>query len=156
MNTSLIFLAIISLIIFLIRVINKEGQPKSKKIDQNTIEKGYPTNKSQSLHINSKIAPPAPNHNFTDEQINRSYQFDQTDNSPIYTKNMFIESHHELNISLFERELTIEIVNKAYEKLLNEHIENIRNGIPQEFNLNHKKEARDYLINCLNRGRQDV
>lgn len=34
---------------------------------------------------------------------------------------MFVESHHELNLCLFERELTVKLVNDAYEKVLNEH-----------------------------------
>ena len=35
----------------------------------------------------------------------------------IYTKNMFIESHYELNLSLFERDLNVDMVNDAYNQL---------------------------------------
>ena len=69
----------------------------------------------------------------------------------IYTKNMFIESHYELNLSLFERDLTVDMVNDAYEKVLNKHMDNIRKGIPEVFNIEDKKEARDYLLGKLNK-----
>lgn len=70
----------------------------------------------------------------------------------IYTKNMFIESHYELNLSLFERDLTVDMVNDAYEKVLNNHMDNIRKGIPEVFNIEDKKEARNYLLEKLNKG----
>ena len=69
----------------------------------------------------------------------------------IYTKNMFIESHYELNLSLFERDLNVDMVNDAYEKVLNKHMDNIRKGIPVVFNIDDKKEARDYLLGKLNK-----
>ena len=69
----------------------------------------------------------------------------------IYTKNMFIESHYELNLSLFERDLNVDMVNDAYEKVLNKHMDNIRKGIPEVFNIDDKKEARDYLLGKLNK-----
>ena len=65
------------------------------------------------------------------------------------SKNMFIESHYELNISLFERELTKSIVNNAYEKCLNEHISFIQKGEVPQFEISAKQEARDYLIKSL-------
>jgi len=43
------------------------------------------------------------------------------------------------------------MVNDAYEKVLNEHLEKISKGIPGVFNLNDKKEARDYLLNKLSK-----
>ena len=67
----------------------------------------------------------------------------------IYTKNIFIESHNELNISLFVRELNNTIINKAYEKLLNECVKCIENGIAPSFKITDKKEAKDYLINIF-------
>ena len=69
----------------------------------------------------------------------------------IYTKNMFIESHYELNLSLFERDLNVDMVNDAYEKVLNKHMDNIRKGIPEVLNIDDKKEARDYLLGKLNK-----
>ena len=69
----------------------------------------------------------------------------------IYTKNMFIESHYELNLSLFERDLNVDMVNHAYEKVLNKHMDNIRKGSPEVFNIDDKKEARDYLLGKLNK-----
>ena len=61
--------------------------------------------------------------------------FINQENRNIYTKNMFVESHYELNISLFERELTVKMVNDAYEKILNEHMDKITKGIPNIFNI---------------------
>jgi len=71
------------------------------------------------------------------------------ENSAYGTKNMFIESHYELNISLFERELTESIVNNAYKKCLNEHISVIQKGEVPQFEISAKQEARDYLIKSL-------
>lgn len=68
----------------------------------------------------------------------------------IYTKNMFIESHNELNLSLFEKKLTAEMVNDAFNRALKQHMDNIRNGIADDFNIDDKKEARDYLLGKLN------
>lgn len=65
------------------------------------------------------------------------------------TKNMFIESHYELNISLFEKELSKEIINAAYLKLLNEHVATIQKGIESSFDIVAKQEARDYLIKFI-------
>ena len=41
------------------------------------------------------------------------------------------------------------MVNDAYEKVLNEHLNNIEKGIPDAFNITDKKEAKHYLINYL-------
>jgi len=72
-------------------------------------------------------------------------------NRNIYTKNMFVESHYELNISLFIRDLNEVIIIEAYEKLLNEYVKCVKDGITPSFNISDKKEAKDYLINFLNK-----
>ncbi len=79
----------------------------------------------------------------TNYELNRAYAYG--------TKNMFIESHYELNISLFEKELTADIINAAYIKLLNEHVASIQKGIEPSFNILVKQEARDYLIKSLDK-----
>ncbi len=61
-----------------------------------------------------------------------------------------METHDELNLSLFSEELIIQMVNYAYQKLLNEHFDNIRNGSSTDFRIDEKKVARDYLISKLN------
>lgn len=71
------------------------------------------------------------------------------ENSIYGTKNMFVESHYELKISLFERELTETLINNAYEKYLNEHISFIQKGEIPQFEISAKQEARDYLIKSL-------
>ena len=70
-------------------------------------------------------------------------------NRNIYTKNMFVESHYELHISLFIRDLNETIIIEAYEKLLNEYVKCVKYGIAPSFNISDKKEAKDYLINFL-------
>jgi hypothetical protein len=72
-------------------------------------------------------------------------------NRNIYTKNMFVESHYELNISLFIRDLNEAIIIEAYEKLLNDYVKCVKDGITPSFNISDKKEAKDYLINFLNK-----
>lgn len=67
----------------------------------------------------------------------------------MFTKNMFVESNQELNLSLFERKLTEEMVIDAYEKVLNEHLNNIEKGLEPPFELSMKKEARNYLLNNI-------
>jgi hypothetical protein len=70
---------------------------------------------------------------------------------------MYVESFHELNLSLFGSDLTAEMVTNAYEKLLNDHIANIRNGVPDVFNMEDKKKARDYLLETLTKeGRNNI
>ena len=116
------------------------------------IEVGYPGYNSRLLHINSTKEPPIPNHNFTDFELSVfEEEGNDTTNKEIYTVNMFVESHFELHLSLFERELTVDMVNNAYEKVLNEHKANIKNGVPGVFNIEDKKKARDYLIDKLNK-----
>jgi hypothetical protein len=87
------------------------------------------------------------NNGYTNEQLDKYDGIE--DEQSIYTKNMFIESHYELNLSLFERDLTVDMVNDAYEMLLDKHMDNIKKGIPEVFNINEKKEARDYLLSKL-------
>ena len=116
------------------------------------IEVGYPGYNSRLLHINSTKEPPIPNHNFTDFKLSVfEEEGNDTTKKEIYTVNMFVESHFELHLSLFERELTVDMVNNAYEKVLNEHLSNIKKGISEVFNITDKKEAKDYLLNYLNK-----
>jgi hypothetical protein len=155
----IIFFSLIFIISFLVNKqsivedVKSENDAHRVYNNKDKIEIGYPTIATRSLHINSSKEPPLPNHNYTNEQLN---QFDEdyvqgdVHNKQIYTRNMFVESHYELNISLFERELTVKMVNDAYEKILNEHIDKITNGIPNIFNITEKQEARDYLLNKLN------
>ena len=77
--------------------------------------------------------------------------FMNQENRNIYTKNMYIESHYELDISLFIRDLNETIIIEAYEKLLNEYVKCVKDGITPSFNISDKKEAKEYLINFLNK-----
>lgn len=124
---------------------------------KDTIETGYPTPTMKALHINSTKEPPVPNHSYTDDQIGRFYEEEDDihGRKQVSTLNMYVESFNQLNLSLFGSDLTIQMVNKAYEKILNEHIENIRNDIPEEFNIEDKKRARDYLIGTLSKAKDD-
>ena len=63
-------------------------------------------------------------------------------NRNIYTKNMFVESHYELNISLFIRDLNEIIINEAYEKLLNEYVKCVekKSGTNQDMPLSRLRE----------------
>ena len=81
--------------------------------------------------------------------------FINQENRNIYTKNMFVESHYELNISLFIRDLNAKIINEAYEKLLNEYVKCVEKGIAPSFNIIDKKEAKEYLINFLKKYQKD-
>ena len=147
MKNTLIFLGIVLIIKFIVKELSKPDKQKDIIEDDQQIEQGYPTSTMRSLHINSTKEQPHVNHWYTNEELNRHEGIEEEQN--IYTKNMYVESHYELNISLFERELTVKMVNDAYEKVLNEHLEKISKGIPEVFNLNDKKEARDYLLNKL-------
>lgn len=135
------------------REIKNEGKSFSSLDPSAQIEVGYPAINSKSLHINSSAEPPLPSHHFTDKELNRFKGEDYNDSNKgnIGTKNMFIESHYALGISLFEKELNAQMVTNAYEKVLNNHFDNIRNGIPEDFNLKDKKEARDYLLAIVNK-----
>lgn len=155
MNT-IIFLAIVLLLRVLVKNIFKGNLRETqaaifeKYNKENKIEVGYPTTTMQALHINSTNERPIPNHNYTNEQISKFEDDEDDKENQIFTKNMFIESHHELGISLFERELTVQMVNDAYEKALNNHMKTIKEGIPSVFNITDKKEAKKYLLNYLN------
>ena len=80
--------------------------------------------------------------------------FINQENRNIYTKNMFVESHYELNISLFIRDLNSTIIIEAYEKLLNEYVKCVEKGVSPLFNITDKKQAKEYLINFLNKYRK--
>lgn len=67
----------------------------------------------------------------------------------VTTRNMYVESHNELNLSLFGTEITAQEVIEAYERELNKHMDNISKGIPDNYNVVSKKEARDYLLAYL-------
>ncbi len=149
MKNTLIFLGIVLIIKFIVKELSKPDKQKDIIEDGQQIEQGYPTSTMRSLHINSTKEQPHINHWYTNEELNRHGGIEEEQN--IHTKNMYVESHYELNISLFERELTIKMVNDAYEKVLNDHLEKITKGIPEVFNLNDKKEARDYLLNKINK-----
>ena len=156
----IVFFLLILLIGFFInkrsKVVDVKNENYAREIynSEDKIEIGYPTLATRSLHINSSKEPPLPNHNYTNDQLNQfdeDYDKSNNHNKQIYTKNMFVESHYELNLSLFERDLTIKMVNDAYNKILNEHMDKITKGIPDIFNITEKQEARDYLINKLNK-----
>ena len=149
MKNTLIFLGIVLIIKFIVKELSKPKKLKDILENDHKIEEGYPTSTMRSLHINSTKEQPLANHSYTNDQL-IGYE-DMEKEKTIYTKNMFIESHYELNLSLFERDLTVDMVNDAYETLLNNHMDNIRKGIPEVFNINEKKAARDYLIGKLNK-----
>lgn len=136
-QTILIFLGILLVVKLVVKELSKV--PKINNTND-TIETGYPTPSMKALHINSTIKPPVYNHYFTNNTVN-----------------MYVESFHELNLSLFGSDLTAEMVTNAYEKLLNDHIANIRNGVPDVFNMEDKKKARDYLLETLTKeGRNNI
>jgi|GEM_PF-4693167 hypothetical protein len=66
-------------------------------------------------------------------------------NNQIYPKNMFIESCYELEVSL-SKDLTEEIILKAYNKFVTLQEECLRKGITPNFNMDDKMKARDYLL----------
>jgi hypothetical protein len=161
-QNTLIFLGIVLVVKLVVKELSKDSNIKeSDALDdykvndtKDTIETGYPTPSMKALHINSTIKPPVPNHYFTDDTVSRFEEDDDgRSNKSICTVNMYVESFHELNLSLFGSDLTTEMVNNAYEKLLNEHIANIRNGVPELFNIEDKKKARDYLLGTLSKER---
>lgn len=67
-------------------------------------------------------------------------------NEQIYTKNMFVVAHYELGLSLFDKDITADKINTAYEKLLDEYVTSVQNGLNPPFDITNKKEAKDYLI----------
>jgi hypothetical protein len=148
----LILLSIGSLINKVIRASRVKNESSDFDISANDakIEVGFPLRNSSTLHINSTKEPPISNHKFRDDNLSILFQgSDNIQNENIYTVNMFVESHYELNLSLFGKDLTKKMVNDAYEKVLNEHMKNIKNGIPEVFNIGNKKKARDYIIEKL-------
>ena len=151
----LILFGFVFILSFIVNSLTKVSKREPEEVDfiKNTkdaqIETGYPTSIMRSLHINSTKEPPLPYHKYKDEQLNQSDE-EYIHTKEIYTKNMFVKSNQELNLSLFERELSEQMVNDAYEKVLNEHLNNIKKGIPEVFNLTDKKEAKEYLLNYLN------
>ena len=151
--SSLIIIGIGSLVNKLIKVNNvkKKDNQDINEEENAQIEKGFPTGNSSALHMNSTIEPPIPNTNYYTGNYEFQYEDEKDNTKQIYTKNMFVESHYELGISLFEKELTKQIVIDAYENLLNENIDNIRRDTPDVFNINDKKEARDYLLAYLSK-----
>ena len=88
-----------------------------------------------------------------DAQMEKGFVDEKAPYSTGYSKNMFVESHYELGISLFERELTALMVMDAYEKVLSDHMKDIENGVLVDFNLDEKKASREYLLNYLNKSR---
>ena len=146
------FVLLLSFIVNSIAGVNKR---KNEEVDlvniskDAQIETGYPTSTMRSLHINNTIEPALPYHKYKNEQLNQFEEKDYIHTKEMYTKNMFVESNQELNLSLFERELTEQMVNDAYEKVLNKHLTNIKKGLEPPFELSMKKEARNYLLNNI-------
>ena len=152
----LILFGFVFLLSFIVNILTGVSKHKNQEIDfvkitkDAQIETGYPTSIMRSLHINSTMEPPLPYHNYNDEQLGRFKEEEAVPyNKHNYTINIFIESNQELNLSLFERELTEQMVNDAYEKVLNEHLSNIEKGLESPFELSVKKEAKDYLLNNI-------
>lgn len=140
---------------FIVNILTKVSKRKNEEVDflkitkDAQIETGYPTSTMRSLHINSTIEPTLPYHKYKNEKFYQPEEKEYIHTKEIYTKNMFVESNLELNLSLFERELTEQMVNDAYEKVLNEHLSNIEKGLESPFELSVKKEAKDYLLNNI-------
>ena len=140
---------------FIVNILTGVSKRKPEEVDfvKNTkdsqIETGYPNSIMRSLHINSTKEPPLPYHKYKNEQLNQSEEKEYIHTKEIYTKNMFVESHYRLNLSLFKKELTKQIINEAYDKLLKEHVCYIKKGLEPPFELSVKKEAKDYLLNNI-------
>ena len=151
----LILFGFVFLLSFIVNSLTKVSKHKNQEIDfvkitkDAQIETGYPTSIMRSLHINSTMEPPLPYHKYKNEKNYQPEEKEYIHTKEIYTKNMFVESNLELNLSLFERELTEQMVNDAYEKVLNEHLSNIEKGLESPFELSVKKEAKDYLLNNI-------
>ena len=151
----LILFGFVFLLSFIVNSLTKVSKHKNQEIDfvkitkDAQIETGYPTSIMRSLHINSTMEPPLPYHKYKNEKNYQPEEKEYIHTKEIYTKNMFVESNLELNLSLFERELTEQMVNDAYEKVLNEHLSNIEKGLESPFELSVKKEARNYLLNNI-------
>ena len=151
----LILFGFVFLLSFIVNSLTKVSKHKNQEIDfvkitkDAQIETGYPTSIMRSLHINSTMEPPLPYHKYKNEKNYQPEEKEYIHTKEIYTKNMFVESNLELNLSLFERELTEQMVIDAYEKVLNEHLNNIEKGLESPFELSVKKEARNYLLNNI-------
>ena len=151
----LILFGFVFLLSFIVNILTGVSKRKNQEIDlvkitkDAQIETGYPTSTMRSLHINSTIEPTLPYHKYKNEQLNQFEEKDYIHTKEMFTKNMFVESNQELNLSLFERELTEQMVIDAYEKVLNEHLNNIEKGLEPPFELSMKKEAKDYLLNNI-------
>ena len=151
----LILFGFVFLLSFIVNILTGVSKRKNQEIDlvkitkDAQIETGYPTSTMRSLHINSTIEPTLPYHKYKNEQLNQFEEKDYIHTKEMFTKNMFVESNQELNLSLFERELTEQMVIDAYEKVLNEHLTNIEKGLEPPFELLMKKEAKDYLLNNI-------
>jgi hypothetical protein len=151
----LILFGFVFLLSFIVNILTGVSKRKNQEIDlvkitkDAQIETGYPTSTMRSLHINSTIEPTLPYHKYKNEQLNQFEEKDYIHTKEMFTKNMFVESNQELNLSLFERELTEQMVIDAYEKVLNEHLNNIEKGLESPFELSVKKEARNYLLNNI-------
>lgn len=109
---------------------DSENLLSEKKIDYN--------NKSVDNNIKSA------GNNIKNEHL----EFPNLD-AQVTTRNMYVESHNELNLSLFGTEITAQEVIEAYERELNKHMDNISKGISDNYNVASKKEARDYLLAYL-------
>ena len=151
----LILFGFVFLLSFIVNILTGVSKHKNQEIDfvkitkDAQIETGYPTSIMRSLHINSTMEPPLPYHKYKNEKNYQPEEKEYIHTKEIYTKNMFVESNLELNLSLFERELTEQMVIDAYEKVLNEHLNNIEKGLESPFELSVKKEARNYLLNNI-------
>ena len=151
----LILFGFVFLLSFIVNILTGVSKRKNQEIDlvkitkDGQIETGYPTSIMRSLHINSTMEPPLPYHKYKNEKNYQPEEKEYIHTKEIYTKNMFVESNLELNLSLFERELTEQMVIDAYEKVLNEHLNNIEKGLESPFELSVKKEARNYLLNNI-------
>ncbi len=64
------------------------------------------------------------------------------------TKNMFLESCFALNLD-FSKDLTVDVITDAYNKLAYQHLELIKNNKIPTFEMKDKHRAKEYLINSL-------
>jgi hypothetical protein len=68
--------------------------------------------------------------------------------NPLWTKNMFLESCYELNLSLAE-DITVVRINEAFDKFEDEIRRCIQKNIAPPFDLKTKEIAKEYLIERL-------
>lgn len=97
--------------------------------------------------------------NRTHLKINSPKPHLQLDNSSnqIYTINKFLESYRLLDLNIFSKEeLSEQMINEAYTKRLNEHVNSVQKGIESEFDISALKSAREYLIQSLNNPRKSI